>query len=170
MIYRNSFDVLNLGEKPLTILDDIVKNLQYNSPESLLFLNDSVYKILMQMIEVAKLEKTSKTKGFTSNEMIRKAVEYIKSNHWQPLVLEDLAKQFGISKFHFLRLFKDFTGMTPYRYMIIERVNVAKKLLQTTNMKISEISLMVGFADQGNFIRTFKSISGVTPKEYRLNV
>ena len=60
--------------------------------------------------------------------------------------------------------------MTPYRYMIIERVNVAKKLLQTTEMKISEISLMVGFADQGNFIRTFKSIVEVTPKTYRLNM
>ena len=121
------------------------------------------------MIEQSTSAKSGKTKELTNNEAIKKAVDYIKINHWQPLVLEDVAKQFGMSKFYFLRLFKDFTGMTPYRYMIIERVNMAKKLLQTTNMKISEISLMVGFADEGNFIRTFKSISGMTPKMYRLS-
>jgi len=121
------------------------------------------------MTKASKIEKSSKSREFTNNDIMKKAVDYITINHWQPLVLENVAKQFGISKFHYLRLFKEFTGMTPYRYMIIERVNVAKKLLRTTEMKISEISLMVGFADEGNFIRTFKSISGITPKNYRLN-
>ena len=169
LIYKYSFTVLDLGETPLNIFEDILKNLQYSTPEYLMVLHDAIYKILMLMIEQSTSAKSGKTKELTNNEAIKKAVDYIKINHWQPLVLEDVAKQFGMSKFYFLRLFKDFTGMTPYRYMIIERVNMAKKLLQTTNMKISEISLMVGFADEGNFIRTFKSISGMTPKMYRLS-
>ena len=169
MIYKNSFAVLDLGEAPLNIFEDIINNLQYSSPEYLMVVNDSVYKLLMLMIEQSNFAKSSKNKESTNNEAIKSAVAYIKINHWQPLVLEDLAKQFGMSKFYFVRLFREFTGVTPYRYMIIERVNMAKKLLQTTNMKISEISLMVGFADEGNFIRTFKSIAGVTPKTYRMS-
>jgi len=171
MIYRDFFSALNLDDTQLSlsVFENIIKNLQYTDAESLMLLNDSVYKILMCMIESAKIEKKIRSKESATKTMLKEAAEYIKINHWQSLVLEDIAKNFGLSKFHFLRLFKEFTGMTPYRYMIIERINAAKKLLQTSEMKISEISLMVGFADESNFIRTFKSVSGVTPQAYRLN-
>ena len=170
MIYGDSFSVIDLGEAPPQIFDAVLKNLPYSDPENLLALNESVHHLLTQMIETAGVPKTKQGKDATNKKMIKEAVEYIKTNYWQPFVLEDVAKHFGSSKFHFIRVFKEITGVTPYRFLIVERVNVGKKLLQTTDFKIFEISVMTGFADEGHFIRTFKSISGVTPKAYRLSM
>ena len=61
-------------------------------------------------------------------------------------------------------------NMTPYRYLTVERITVAKQLPQTTDLKVSEVSVMVGFRDDGNFIRAFKSINGMTPQLYRSNL
>jgi len=170
MIYRGSFSILDLGETPPQIFDAVLKNLPYSEPDSLLATSESVHRLLMQMIEAAGIPKTKQGKETTNKERIKEAVEYIKANYWQPINLEDVAKRFGLSKYHFIRVFKEYTGMTPYRFLIVERVNVGKKLLQTTDLKIFEISIMTGFADEGHFIRTFKSISGIPPKAYRLSM
>jgi len=167
-IYRNSFFVIHLAEAPSQLFDTVLKCLPYSDPDSLLALNEAVHHLLLQMIEAAGAPKIKQSKKTTNKEMVDEAVENIRRNYWQPLVLEDMAKRFGLSKFHFIRVFKEITGMTPYHFLIVERVNVGKKLLQTTDLKIFEISVMTGFADEGHFIRTFKSISGITPHTYRL--
>ena len=168
IIYRDSFSVIDLGDALSPIFDAVLKILPYSDADSLLKLNESVHYILMKMIEAVGTPKTKQTKESTNVEIIKEAVEYIKANYWQPFILEDVAKHFGLSKFHFIRVFKEITGMTPYRFLIVERVNVGKKLLQTTDLRIYEISTMTGFADEGHFIRTFKTISGITPKNYRI--
>ena len=176
MIYRDSFFVLDLGEAPPQIFDAVLKNLPYSDSDSLLKNSESVHRLLLKMIEATGIPKKPQGKeaATTSNAanegMIKEAVEYIKTNYWQPLAAEDVAKRFGLSKFHFIRVFKEGTGMTPHRFLIAERVNAGKMLLQTTDLKIFEISIMTGFADEAHFIRTFKSILGTTPKAYRLSM
>jgi transcriptional regulator GlxA family with amidase domain len=172
MIYGDSFLPLNTGDAPVGILDTIVDNLRYGTPENLLRLNEAIHGLLMLMVKTSAVEKSNRAKNSkegTNKDKIQEAVEFIRNHYWHPIHLEEVAKRFFLSKFHFLRLFKGFTGMTPYRYIIHERVNVGKKLLHTTDMKIFEISIMVGFADGGNFIRTFKAVTGSTPKAYRLS-
>ena len=170
IIYGDSFSAIDPGDDLSPVFDSILQNLPYSDPDSLLKLNESIHHLLMKMIEAASLPKTKKAKETTSRETIKEAAKYIKTNYWQPLILEDLANHFGLSKFHFIRVFKEITGMTPYRFLLVERVNVGKKLLQTTDLKIYEISVMTGFTDEGHFIRTFKTISGTTPKSYRMSM
>jgi len=167
LIYRDAFSVLDLGAAPLGIFDDVLKNLQYGDNDSLMTLSDSVYKTLALMLEASRREKTGRARDADTKETISKAVEFIRENYWMPLVLDDVAKHIGMSKFHFLRVFKDFVGTTPYRYLIAERVNVSKQLLLTTDLQVYEISVMVGFRDDSNFIRTFKSATGMTPQTFR---
>ena len=169
LLYRESYTLFNLGDEPALIFEDILENLPYGEPEILLLLNDCLYKIITLMMKAARLEKSVRDRIPAVKENVRDVVDYIKSSYWQPLGLEDLAKQSNMSKFHFIRSFKEVTGMTPYQYLTTERMNAAKILLQTTDMKVSEISIMVGFADESNFIKKFKSMMGVTPKSYRLN-
>ena len=57
--------------------------------------------------------------------------------------------------------------MTPHNFLITERINEAKVHLQTTNMSIHEISIMVGFKSESNFISKFKAIYNTTPQAYR---
>ena len=103
-------------------------------------------------------------------QKIMDAVSFIKSNYWHNLVLENVTGHVGLSTYYFIRTFKKHTGMTPYRFLMVERINVAKQLLQTTDLKVHEVSVMVGYRSDSNFVKTFKSIAGVTPRAYRLSL
>lgn len=167
VIYGDSYTLLRLGGDPIHIIETVLKNLQYVSPEKLLLLSDCVYKLLMLMTEAARVEKSNREKPTATKEMLKKAVEYIKENYWMPLDLDDLAKRFKISKYHFIKVFKEYTGMTPYTFLITERVNVAKILLHTTDLSIAAICRTVGFKSETNFINKFKAIYKETPQAYR---
>ena len=81
--------------------------------------------------------------------------------------IDDITKQILMSKYHFLRLFKAYSGVSPYEYLINYRITNAKRLLKETEMSISEICNCVGFSDTNNFIRSFKRITGTTPGSFR---
>jgi len=77
--------------------------------------------------------------------------------------LNDLAKTANMSKFHYLRSFKDETGMTPHAYLNALRVERARKLLFSSPENLSDIAFDCGFADQAHLTRAYKKIYGMTP-------
>jgi transcriptional regulator GlxA family with amidase domain len=120
------------------------------------------------MTEAANAEKSNRERSTATKEMLSEAAEYIRENYWAPgLSLEQMAARFNISKFHLIKVFKEYTGMTPHSFLIAERINAANILLQTTDLTIAQISLMVGFRSQTNFIGKFKAIYKQTPQAYR---
>lgn len=74
-----------------------------------------------------------------------------------------------ISKFYLIRLFKELTGTTPYRYIMLIRVDEAKKLLRHTRLSVKEVGEQTGFCDTKNFITNFKKFTGLTPLQFRKN-
>lgn len=98
---------------------------------------------------------------------IEKVVQYIQQNYNKKIGVDDITRQVLISKYHFLRLFKAYSGVSPYEYLINYRITSAKRLLKETELGISEICGSVGFSDTNNFIRYFKRITGTTPGNYR---
>lgn len=100
-------------------------------------------------------------------EEITQYIQYVKNNFDQPFDIENFIQSAHISKYHFIRLFKKHTGITPYEYFIQYRINKAKKLLTETNYSVDEISYKTGFSDANHFIRNFKKIVGMTPLKYR---
>lgn len=85
----------------------------------------------------------------------------------QPLNLETLAKEVGLSPFHFLRIFKDSIGVTPHQYLVRSRIRRASRLLATESCPVTDVGLDVGFLDISNFIRTFHRATGVSPAKFR---
>lgn len=83
------------------------------------------------------------------------------------LTLAAMAGAAHMSPYHFSRLFKESTGLTPHQYVIERRVGRAKELLSTTPLPISEIALLCGFAHQSHLNRHFKRLLGVNPKALR---
>ena len=98
---------------------------------------------------------------------IKKAVAHIDAHFAEPLALSALAAVSGMSVTSFRRTFKQVMEITPGSYIATIRINHARKLLATTDMKIFDIAEACGFYDQSHFIRTFKRIRRQTPAQYR---
>lgn len=101
------------------------------------------------------------------HERISEVVRYINTHYAQPLSLELLAKRFFVSPYYLSRFFKEATGFTVVEYINSVRIKEAKKLLETSDLKVKQISKKVGFGSVTHFGRVFKSITGYAPLYYR---
>jgi len=99
-------------------------------------------------------------------EKITYLLNYIDTNYSEELTLEQAASYIGFSKYHFTRLFKQYTNSTFYDYLCHKRVQAAQLML-ATNMPITNIAFQTGFNNMTTFCRCFKKITNCTPSEYR---
>lgn len=78
-----------------------------------------------------------------------------------------LARVSGVSEAHFARSFKEAFGLPPHRYLLSRRIERATALLRDTDLSITEVALEAGWTSVGTFGRTFRDISGETPRAVR---
>jgi AraC family transcriptional regulator len=97
---------------------------------------------------------------------IREAMDYIRDRLSTDISLKELAAAVGSSPFHFARLFKRSTGLSPHQYIVRQRVEQARKLLLAGNDSLASIAKQVGFYDQSHLTMHFKRVCGLTPKAY----
>ena len=102
-----------------------------------------------------------------SQKSIQQAIEYINEYLTEDLSLEAIATSIGMSKYHFCRLFRQEMGLTPWQYVIQQRIEAAKRLLANPQLSIAQISRRLGFSTQGQFTNFFRKHVGVSPKQYR---
>jgi AraC family transcriptional regulator len=105
--------------------------------------------------------------GGLSRRALKRAIDYIGDNLEKDLTLAELAGTAHMSPYHFSRLFKESTGLTPHQYVIKRRVQRAIELLSSTALPIAEIAFLCGFAHQSHLNRHFKRLLGVNPKALR---
>ncbi len=84
----------------------------------------------------------------------------------ESLSLNDLAREAGMSRYHFVRAFSRVVGMTPHAWQLDRRIECARGLLEQ-GMSLADAALQLGFADQSHFQRAFKQRVAATPGEYR---
>jgi len=94
-------------------------------------------------------------------------LDYINSHYAEKLSLESMATYMGFSKFHFSRLFKQYTGLTFNDYLNHRRLKAAEELLNNPALSIIEVSMQSGFSSISTFNRLFQQIKHCTPSEYR---
>jgi len=101
---------------------------------------------------------------------ILRAMDYIRGHYRDPdLNLEILCGETGLSRSHLSTLFKQETGLGYKDYLNEVRISHAIRLLETTEMRVQEVSDRIGFANVEHFSRTFKDRTGVTPSAYSRN-
>lgn len=100
-------------------------------------------------------------------EQIQKAIDYIEENLQNEIDLSACAKAAGYSSYHFLRIFKEATNLTPGDYIRKRRLSETAKEIMSGSGCVSQIAFMYGFNSKENFIRAFKSEHGILPTEYK---
>ena len=103
-------------------------------------------------------------------KILRQAVSYIDTHFDQEdISLNRVAQTVGMSPNHFSSIFSQELGTTFIEYLIGKRMERAKELLRTTQLRSSEVAYRVGYRDPHYFSSTFKKIQGMTPREYRVS-
>lgn len=113
-----------------------------------------------------KLKVPSLERGL-SPKKLDLVLQYIEANLDRKITLSELANIAGVGKFYFCRLFKSSLGLTPYQYVIQQRVARAKKLLTRSNIPICDIALDCGFSSQSHLAKHFRSMVKASPMSYR---
>ena len=103
----------------------------------------------------------------STDEIVGHTMAYIRDNLSENLSVSSLAAQFYLTPNYFSRLFKKVKGEGCNEYIARKRVEKAKSLLETTNIKTGQISAMVGYRDANYFSLSFKKYTGVSPTAYR---
>jgi AraC-like DNA-binding protein len=98
---------------------------------------------------------------------ISDALRRIETGAHEPLALADLAREAGMSAYHFLRTFRQVAGLPPHQYVLHTRLHRAAVRLRTSDEPISAIAFDAGFGDLSTFNRRFRRAMGCSPGAYR---
>lgn len=123
---------------------------------------------IARLTEISRSESpvVAKTPRGLSRRALNRACSYIAENLGERFTLDDLARQAGVSRFHFARLFRVSTGDSPMAYLLKSRIERAKQMLLQDDRPVCEIAAALGFCDQSHLTRTFRRLTGLTPREF----
>lgn len=154
------------------ILLDMCKEYISGNPYSEL----SIFSLLVRML-IILYENHIQTTDLFQNVNVNKhqeyvakfgnLLEYIDTHYTEDLTLEDMADIIGFSKYHFSRLFKQYTNFTFCDYLKHRRIQAAEMLLEQPEYSITEVALQAGFPSISTFNRIFKEQKNCTPTEFR---
>ena len=116
--------------------------------------------------EIAVLPDYVRPRRGLSRRALNRACSFIAENLGERFTLDDLARQAGVSRFHFARLFRVSTGDSPMAYLLKSRIERAKQMLLQDDRPVCEIAAVLGFCDQSHLTRTFRRLTGLTPREF----
>ena len=102
-----------------------------------------------------------------TRDRLYRAIDWMERSAAEDVHLADIARVAELTPFHFLRVFKQEIGVTPYRFLVRARIRRAVERLTLTDEAITRIAYDVGFGDLSNFVHTFRRELGCTPSQFR---
>ena len=98
---------------------------------------------------------------------LRKVEDYVREQLADEISVETLAGLVELSPFHFSRVFKQATGMSPLQFVTRQRITLAQQLIRETSRSLIQVALEVGYTSPSHFTKVFRRVTGVTPMEFR---
>ncbi|MBQ8320085.1 MAG: AraC family transcriptional regulator [Clostridia bacterium] len=111
--------------------------------------------------------KIARTAMETAEDALTSVKNALLASVYSRKTLDEIAAEAYTSRSNLIRIFKKQTGVTPYQFLLLEKINVAKTLLSTTTMQIKNIAELLSFTDEHYFSFLFKQKTGLTPSQYR---
>lgn len=103
-------------------------------------------------------------------KQLQRVVDKMQAGLSMNIDLHSLAKESGYSRSHFLRMFREATGITPHQYLLRLRLKQAQRMLKEGSSKLVDIALACGFSSHSHMSRMFRQAIGITPIEYRRSI
>lgn len=163
---KENYDIaIQVHDATLHMVDLYNKSTQFYGVETLI----TLYELF---IALGKFTYSQNNLPFTQVSIdnikkIQEACEYITDNCVEDISLATVSELIGFSPSYFSRIFKSITGYSFVEYNSIQRVKNAENLLADSKYTITEVSYMSGFKSISTFNRTFLSIKGCSPRDYR---
>jgi AraC family transcriptional regulator len=153
----------------------LLSELQERNVMGRLYADSLAIGLAMQLIRhYSSLKDVQIGHGGMAPHRLRKAIglidQHLNGEEQGRVGLRLVAKEVGMSYFHFSRAFKQSLGMSPTKYIGARRIERAKRLMQETDFPISEIALRSGFSSQSHFTTSFRRLTGVTPRSFRREI
>lgn len=115
---------------------------------------------------VDRWRPTTRTPSLDARRL-KRVLDFIETRLADDVSLDDLAAEACLSPFHFLRQFRDATGLSPHRYLTSRRIKAAQAMLACRHASLVQTALDCGFSSQASFTRVFRKWTGLTPGQYR---
>lgn len=160
-----------LNEESLHLLSRISQLYVHHEPPGpeTLFIAHDLGRLLLGMLELPKIPVTRRDTHSTDDSrdvLLEKINAYVRANLNRKLTLEDLARDLGYSASHMRAVFRERLGVSLGRYIRESQLSEAAKLLQRTDLKVTEIARQTSFNSLFAFSRAFKLAYGMSPKAY----
>jgi AraC-like DNA-binding protein len=126
--------------------------------------------LLRAHINVQRSDEIELSRAGIVDRRLRRSIEFMHDNCGRELSLSEIAAIAYLSEFHFARLFKKLSGMTPHTYLALIRIERARRLLAETDLPIIEVGAQVGYASQSHFTKIFREATGLTPRAFRIGI
>lgn len=109
----------------------------------------------------------SRSVGRLAAWQAQRAKDFLLANLASDVSIEATAAQCSLSRSHFIKAFRQTTGLTPHQWLTARRIERGRQLMQATTMSLAEIAVACGFADQSHFNRVFRKVCGLAPGAWR---
>jgi AraC family transcriptional regulator len=126
-----------------------------------------VIHLLRRYANLRRADELELSRAGLIDRRIRRAVELMQAHLDRDLSLEAIAAAAHLSPFHFARLFKKATGLSPHAYLAALRIARAQTLLAETDLSITEVSARVGYESPSHFAKAFRQSAGLPPRAFR---
>lgn len=136
-----------------------------------IFIHSLLTRIILELLRDMEANASDKNKvSWKKNELVAAIDHFLYLNLSNPISREDVSQYCGFSGVHVARVYKEITGKTINDRLTEFRLQAAEKMLLTSDLPITEISLSVGFNSFSHFTQLFKKQVGVSPSSYRNKV
>ena len=161
---KESLEIIGLTVNAQSMKDEMLYIVR-NKKEAPLHLIGHLYIFIDALTRSVKENQPAASK--VKDYYIKEALAYIENNYMHDISVESIAESSGLNRSYFGKIFKESVGKSPQEFLISYRMIKAAELLRRTRYSVNEIGSAVGYPNQLHFSRAFKSVYGVSPRNWR---
>ena len=169
-VSNSHIDALSLSDPLLfSLAESLASGIEYQAPDLYADAAARIFAIHI-LLKSGTLRRNDLTRAIgndLTDRRLARVIDFMHHHFAEEITLDQLAREAGISRFHFVRLFRKRLLVTPHRYLVKLRLDHARLLLRTTDLDINAVALACGYTHAGRFAAAFHAAFALQPAQFR---